>query len=371
MKIVKVQLHPVAVERQYSTVIARAGGAAKEAVSKSHFLFVELRTAEGDAGWGEISDIPADELPNTEEHAELLARLMVGRDPFQLEQLHHDLAQHFDLAGSALARYTACALDMAMYDLAGKAAGRPVADLLGGAARRDVHISWVAFIREQVELLREEVREKVREGFTAFKLKVGVDIELDEQRLAVLREEAGERASIKIDANEGWAVDEAIKNIKRLDRYRLAGVETPVPRENPRHIAAVRRHSKVPILEHVRDLQYGLALIKAEAVDVFNIATTGAGGLWPARKIVALAESAGVGLLIGSTVELGPGTLAQLHLAGTTRNLVLPSDLVGPGLYQRDVLEKPLEYRKGRLAVPTGKGLGGSVSREKLAAAQG
>jgi muconate cycloisomerase len=143
-------------------------------------------------------------------------------------------------------------------------------------------------------------------------------------------------------------------------------VETPVPRKEPADIAAVRKQVEVPILEHVNDAAYGLALLKAGAVDVFNVATTGAGGLWPARQIVALAQAAKIGVLLGSTVELGPGTLAQLHLAATVPNLSLPSDLIGPGMYRADVLARPLAYRQGKLDVPQGAGLGGAVDREKL-----
>ena len=126
------------------------------------------------------------------------------------------------------------------------------------------------------------------------------------------------------------------------------------------------RKVDVPILEHVSSGEYGVALLKAEAVDYFNLATTGAGGIWPARQLVSLAEAAGVGVLIGSTVEMGPGTLAQLHLAAVTPNLTLPSDLIGPGMYKSDVLARPLAYAKGKLRIPTGPGLGGEIDRAKL-----
>jgi muconate cycloisomerase len=256
---------------------------------------------------------------------------------------------------------------MAMYDLQGKATKQPIYNLLGGKVRNDVVISWVAYIREELDLLRAEMREKVAQGFRAFKLKVGVDIELDEERVALAREIGGKEISIKVDANAGWSVAEAAKNIRRLNRFQLAGVETPVPRENPADIAAVRKQVDVPILEHVGTLEYGLALAKADAVDVFNLATTGAGGIWPARQIVSLAEAAGIGVLLGSTVELGPGTLAQLHLAAITPNLTLPSDLIGPGMYTRHVLTKPLQYQEGKLIVPAGSGLGGDVDTKQFA----
>ena len=367
MIIQSVKLHSAVNQRQYATVIAKEGGAAKRAVANSHFIFVEVTADNGLTGWGEISDIEPDEVPkNPAEYEALLGDFLRGRNPFEIQKLHHDIRQHFDLENSALARYASCALDMVMYDLAGKATSRPAYDLLGGAVRKDVTISWVAFIREDLDLLREEIREKRKQGFQAYKLKVGVDIELDEERVAIAREVAGKDASIKVDANEGWSVAQAPKNIRRLNKFNLAGVETPVPREVAADIAAVRRQVDVPILEHVSDLKYGLELVKAEAVDVFNIATTGAGGIWPARQIVTLAESANVGVLLGSTVEMGPGTLAQLHFAATVPNLTLPSDLIGPGLYRKDVLEKPLAYRNGKLHIPTGPGLGEEVNRDKL-----
>lgn len=367
MQIRSVKLHPVQATRLYPTVIAQEGGKPKRTVSKSFFYLVEVIADDGLTGWGEISDIEIEELPkNPKEYEATLSSFLTGRDPFAVQKLHADLAEHFDLKNSSLARYTSCALDMAMYDLQGKSTKRPVYDLLGGAVRKEVVISWVAYIREDLDLIREEVKQKCSEGFKAFKLKVGVDIDLDEQRLAVLRETAGKDASIKVDANEGWSVREAPRNINRLNKFHLAGVETPVPRENPADIAAVRRQVRVPILEHVNTIDYGLSLIKAGAVDAFNVATTGAGGLWHARQIIALAQSAKVGVLLGSTVEMGPGTLAQLHFAATVPNLTLPSDLIGPGMYTDDVLVEKLRYHQGKLAIPTGIGLGGEVDREKL-----
>jgi muconate cycloisomerase len=368
MKITSLKFRPVAVERQYGTVIAKEGGKARATVAKSFFYFLSLTTDTGLTAWGEISDIDPDELPkDPAEYAQLLLDFVRDRNPFEVQRMHADARQHFDMSGS-LGKAAACALDMAMYDLQGQSAGCPVYDLLGGAVRKSVDISWVAYIREDLDALREEIRQRVAEGFRAFKLKVGVDIELDEKRVALVRELAGAEASIKVDANEGWSVKDAPENIRRLDKYRLDGVETPVKRDNPADIAAVRKQVKVPILEHVNDLAYALALLKADAVDVFNISCPGAGGIFPARQIVAMAQAAKLGVLIGSTVELGVGTLAQLHLAATVPNLTLPSDLIGPGMYKRDVLKTPLRYREGKLDVPTGVGLGGQVSADNLKA---
>ena len=366
MQITKLILYPACVPRRYTTVIAQEGGNAKHPVDQSHFFFLELSTNTGLTGWGEISDIEPSELPNAHVYEELLQSFVIGRNPFDIQRMHREFRDQFPPEVSPLGRLTSCALDMAMYDLQGKATARPVWQLLGGAVREQVVISWVAYIREDLELIRDEIRERTAEGFTAFKLKVGVDIELDEARLAATREVAGEKASVKVDANEGWSISEAASNIKRLARFGLDGVESPVPRENPADIAVVRRQVDVPILEHVADISYGLSLIKADAVDVFNLATTGSGGLWPARQISVLAQSAGIGILLGSTVEMGPGTLGQLQLAATIERLALPSDLIGPGMYTSDILVEPLSFERGTLRIPRGAGLGGTVDKTKL-----
>ena len=127
-------------------------------------------------------------------------------------------------------------------------------------------------------------------------------------------------------------------------------------------IASVRREVDVPLIEHVVTPDDALDYIRHDSLDYFNIATTGCGGIHPARQIAQMAETAGVGLLLGSTVEMGPGTLAQIQLAASIRGLTLPSDLVGPGLYADDVLAQPLTYIDGHLAVPGTIGFGPDIT---------
>ena len=140
--------------------------------------------------------------------------------------------------------------------------GREAVHLLGGPVRDSV-LTMCLLGNPDVAQDIADARSYRAKGYNCFKLKVGVDIELDEKRLAIVREVAGKEASIKVDANEGWSVQAAPAHIRRLNKYNLAGVETPVPRANPADIAAVRRQVKVPILEHVNDIAYGLALVKA------------------------------------------------------------------------------------------------------------
>jgi muconate cycloisomerase len=366
VKIIDVELTPFNVRRRYATQIAQEGGGAREVVEASPFLFLRATTDTGHIGWGEISDIEPDEVPEVEAWREKVAAALVDRNPVDIARHHADWAETFPdppgIGGSSLNRLTRAGLDMVCYDLVSHATSTPVCRLLGGEWRDRIHISWVAFIRDDLQLLREEIAEKCAEGFTAFKLKVGVDIDLDEQRLAVMRDTAGPEASIKIDPNGGWDQDQAVTNIGRLARFDLDGVETPVGGRDPAEIAAVRREVDVRLIEHVSTPVDALEYIRHESLDVFNIATTGCGGIFQARRIAQMAETAGVGLLLGSTVEMGPGTRAQVQLAASIRGLTLASDLVGPGLYAEDVLTEPPTYVDGCLEVPRTIGFGAGIT---------
>ena len=366
MKITDVQLIPFDVRRRYATRIAQEGGGACEVVESSPFLFIRATTDTGHVGWGEISDIEPDEVPEVEDWHKAISTVLLDRDPIDIARHHAEWAEIFpdpaDMRGSSLHRLTRAGLDMVCHDLVSQATEMPVCQLLGGKWRDRVRISWVAYIRDDLLLLREEIAEKCAEGFTAFKLKTGVDIDLDEQRLAMMRETAGPDASIKIDPNGGWDRDEAVINIRRLARFGLDGVETPVGGRDPAEIASVRRETDVRLIEHVVTPGEALEYIRHGSLDVFNIATTGCGGIFPARRIADMAETAGVGLLLGSTVEMGPGTLAQVQLAASIRGLTLASDLVGPGLYAEDVLAEPPVYVDGCLEVPRIIGFGTGIT---------
>ena len=221
------------------------------------------------------------------------------------------------------------------------------------------------FIRD-VESLEMEVSEKIAEGFNAFKMKVGINTKNDEERLRKVREVAGDDAVIKLDANSGWTFDEAVENLKVLEKYNPAGIETPIPYLDIEGKAKLRKLTGIPVLEHVNTLDYALELIKHNAVDVFNVCTTGAGGLKKAQKIFTLAETAGIPCLLGSTIESGVGTAAQLHLAASSSLVTWPSDLVGPKMYVNDVLKTPFTWDKGYMVVPEGNGWGVEIDFDLL-----
>ncbi len=366
MKIVDLRLHPVAVARQYATLTSggQEGRQNPDAVpvELSYFYILELETDSGIVGIGEISDIDpkmrlGDGSPmEIDNVSHKLRTQLLGRDPTNFEQLVRDV----DFGG-----LVNCAIDTACYDILGKVSGISATTLAGGRYRESVWVSWVAYIREP-EAMAPEIEEKLGQGFDAFKFKVGRDIDLDEERIKLFRQIGGPDLNLKLDANAAWDVDEAISYIRRLEKYDISGVETPIDKVNVTGMAQVRKAVGTPILEHVSTPEYALELVRHEAVDVFNVSTVGCGGIYRAKKVIALAEATGLEVLLGSTVELGVGTAAQLALAASSARVDWPSDLIGPLMYVDDVLLEPWEWENGYLRVPSGAGLGVTLDSQKL-----
>jgi muconate cycloisomerase len=359
MKIADVRVYPlVTIRRRYPTVISvqiHADGITP--VEQSYFVIFELIADNGLRGIGEVSDIPEESLPDLGQLKADLHRALVGRSPYDVALLLQSFSAESGEKRTLGTRLYDCAVDMALYDLQGKAAGVPVYRLLGGKQRDAVPISAVIYIRDPA-LVAEEVRERLGQGFRDFKLKVGLGIDHDEASLAAVRETAGPGAKIKIDPNGAWTVEEAVRCLRRLEKYDVAGIETPIPKADMAGKVALKRETSIPVLEHVGDAEFALECVRTGAVDVLNIALCGCGGIYRALKVAAVAEGAGIPCLMGSTLELWPGTAAQAQFAAAIPPLGYPSDLVGPMMYQSDVVREGWSYHEGALPLPDAPGLG-------------
>ncbi|MCC7265068.1 MAG: mandelate racemase/muconate lactonizing enzyme family protein [Candidatus Latescibacteria bacterium] len=359
MKITGVQIRQVQVPRQHRTIVGTGVdtpvAGVGDAPTRSRFAFLLLQSDEGVCGLGEWSDLEAGLEPAALRGP--LESLLLGRNPFDLEAIF--TAFPFD-------RSTRCAVDSALYDLMGKALGVPVYELLGGCYRPQVEVSWVVYIR-QPELIGEEIARMRDRGFGAFKLKVGSRIDHDETCVRIIRETAGPGARLKLDASGAWTLAEAIEYIPRLAQYGLQAVESPVQGRGAADLARVRQAVEVPIIEHVWDRwDYVLELVRHQSVDIINLFPEGCGGLFRCKKVLALTEAAGIGALLGSTVELGVGTAAQVHLGVSSPGITLPSDLIGPAMYREDVITQPFAYEGGALVPPSGPGLGVELDLAQL-----
>ena len=385
MHIQKVRIRAVAVPRVYDTRVADAGGHA-QAKTQSLYYVLELISNTGAIGLGEISDIELSwNVPTPNALCTLLYPLG-GSDPLR----HQDT---WETATAALPKVLhpelrsllSAAVDTALLDLVGQHYNAPLHVLLGGSHRTRIQVSWVAFIRT-VEEIEDEISSKVAEGFTAFKLKVGNEPDMDIERVRLCRRIAGPEAYIKVDASGQWEEQEAIEQINALADVGADAVETPLraaaralAKDTPELVnekaedvaaalARVRERVPIELIEHVSDFEerFALELIAQRAIDVFNVVPVQAGRLQRAQRLLHLAESGGLTALIGSTVELGIGTAAAAHLATACASVSVASDLVGPGLLKGDVVVPTLRYDRGYMRPPSGPGLGVQLDEERM-----
>jgi muconate cycloisomerase len=221
---------------------------------------------------------------------------------------------------------------------------------------------------EEVEPNLNRVQEMLAEGFDLFRVYVGANLEADELFLGQFTDRFGDKASIKsldfsnlLSWRQAW---QATERLAQAAEFMLA--ESIAPENDFEGMHEYRQRSRRPVSEHVHHIHHSWQLISRGCVDILNISPYVLGGLRASLRLIALAEAAHTGVLIGTTQELNLGTAAVAHLGAVARVLDYPSDNTGPYLYTGDVVKKRLTYENGYLMVPQGLGLGLEVDEQVL-----
>ena len=365
MKITGVESIPVRVPIREHLAIRAKGGFH----SVSPFLLVRITTDEGITGLGEVSCTPRwsgeDQVTAAHFIDTILAPLVTGHDPRNIERLSH-------AAGRALAGhpFTKAALEMAMWDILGKAAGLPVYRLLGGPVREFVPTKWSISGLEPPRAA-EIAAWAVEQGFRTMKVKVGIDPDHDVARVRAVREAIGSDVRLGVDANGAWDVSTAIRLVNKLREFDIYFVEQPVPPGDPNWLAEVRARVGIPVIadESVYTAHDALSILRAGAADTLSIYVGKAGGIGPARKIAAVAEAAMAGCTVGSNLEMGVGSAAMIHLAMATTGITAdqyPCDIIGPMFYTDELLAEPLPITGGKARPHERPGLGVELDEAKV-----
>lgn len=356
MKITSVETIPVQVPIDQGRAV-RGGRGAHTA---SPFLLVRLHTDEGLVGLGEVSCTPiwSGEDQVTAAHCirAYLAPLLVGADPTEAERLSARMGRA--LAGNI---FTKAGVEMALWDLVGKAAGLPLYRIFGGAVRDFVPTKFSVSGQEPARAAAIAAW-AAEQGFRAMKVKVGMEPEQDVARVRAVREAVGPDVRLGVDANGGWAPRVAVQTIRRLCELGIVFAEQPVAPLDVAWMAEVRRQVPVPVIadESLSTLQDAMALARAGAADVLSI-YVGKGGIGAGRKVAALAEAAGLTCTVGSNLELGVASAAMIHLAMASPGIgaeEFPCDILGPFFYEGDVLAEPLPIAAGSARPLERPGLG-------------
>jgi len=338
------------------SVYGKAFQSALGTSTRSEHGLVFIDTDEGITGIGEISSIfKRRGRLLCREVDQLLGPALVGEDPFRIAYLLQKMERALD--GSQVAK---AGLEMALYDICGKALNTPVYNLLGGQARDRVPLSFSIPFGQPAEMSRF-ARDLVGQGYQTIKLKVGIDARRDLETIRCVREAVGPDIQIRVDANMAWRTPkEAIERITAMQPYQLQLVEQPLQPRDLDGLAFVRAHVGVPIMadESVWTPQDAMEVIRRGAADVVNVYVSESGGLFNATRTFAMCEAAGIPCMIGSMPEFGLGTAACIHLGVSMTNLGFDSDTCGVLYHAEDLLAEPLHIEGGFAYPPTGPGLG-------------
>jgi muconate cycloisomerase len=305
---------------------------------------------------------------------DVLAPAIAGLDPLDIESIHivmdRAIKGHF---------YAKAAVDMAMYDLAGKTLGIPAHRLLGGKVRARVPVCHSIGIMPP-DAAVAEASEVIGEGIRFIKLKIGYDLERDVETLRQVRAAVGDGVSITVDANQAYpSASTAVAALRRMEPYNVLFAEQPV--QGIVAMAEVARRVGIPLMhdEGAWTPQDVLNIYERRAGDIISLYTTKPGGLWPAKKVAAVAEAAGFLCNVNGSAETGVGNAANLALAGSTPVVSYPCVIpvtrieghmpskVANAFFTDDIITAPFGFTDGALEVPDGPGLGFTIDPVKLA----
>jgi len=324
---------------------------------------IKISTDEGVSGFGEVCplgsaymDAYARGIPSGIEE---VGYALIGSDPTSIKPVN-------DLMDTAMSghNYIKSVIDIACWDILGKVTGVPVCTLLGGQYVEDFPL-YRAISQNTPEKMAEDVERFRSEGYHQFQLKVGGNPDEDIKRIKAALHIVKQGDILIADANTGWLPHQAIRVVNALadrDFY----VEQPC--RTLEECLVIREHTQLPMVldEVMTGVGPFLKAYEKHGMDAINIKISRVGGLTKAKQLRDLCERLGIIM----TIEVSWGgditTTAIAHLVGSTRPEFLFTSTDFNSYIDTSIAEDAPRRNNGRLAVPSGPGLGISVDEEKL-----
>ncbi len=352
MKITKVRLGRISVPLRtpFKTAL--------RSVSSVEDVIVEIHTDCGAVGYGEApptgaitGDTTGAIIGAIQDH---ISKTIVGRDVDEFETLLQSVQKC--IVGNSSAK---AAVDMALWDLYGQLYNIPVYKLMGGA-RKQIVTDITISVNDPDTMVRDSLIALER-GYDCLKMKVGINPELDVQRLSAVRNAVGKDVVIRIDANQAWTPQQAVKILNKMQEQGLdiELVEQPVKAHDFEGLKYVTERSYVPVLadESVFSPEDAMTIMKMGAANLINIKLMKCGGLYNALKIASAAEVFGVECMIGCMLEAKISVNAAVHLA-CAKNIITKVDLDGPVLCKEDPIMGGAVFNEKQITVSDAPGLG-------------
>lgn len=360
MKIIKVEAFPAPLPLRKSFAIALG------TMTHSPNVVVRVTTDEEIMGYGEASTWHVvygyDQQSVVQAIERYLGPAVIGTDPLDIEGIVSRM--DFVLPKNRMAK---AGIETACQDVRGKAAGLPLVRLLGGGNPEAVEVIAAVDIvpPSEAETL---TRLWVEKGFGCIKIKVGLDVLEDVERVRVVRETAGPGMRLRVDGNQGYDRASAMKACKAFEAFDLQWIEQPLPEWDFEGMAALARNFSTPIAvdESIAGLHDVYRVATTGAADVINIKIAKCGGITNSLKIAHAAEAAGLPCFLGGCIETGVGTAVALHFGACCPNLVPAIEIPGSEVFTDDIVFEHLVPDHGMIPLPPGPGIGVHVRVDKL-----
>lgn len=329
---------------------------AYETVSHTSNIILKLDTGTGLTGWGcaapdkEVTgETPEDVINNIEK---VVIGLLKEQSPFQIAKITHLIKQLLPGASSTLAM-----VDMALHDLMARKAKIPLYQLLGGY-RNEIPTSITIGILPLDETL-ERAKNYLKNGFSILKLKGGLSLPEDIEKVLKLRENFGDSFLLRFDANQGYSTEESFEFISKTNSANIEIFEQPTSQKREERLGEVSQNNDIRVMadESLKTLKDAFRLTRNDLIDMVNIKIMKVGGILESQHINSVAKAAGVEVMVGCIDECALGISAGLHFTLSRANIVC-ADLDG----HLDLLEDPFtglfQLKNGVLSPSTHPGLG-------------
>lgn len=290
-------------------------------VSDFETILLKMETDEGITGYGEAAPfayVTGDSIETALAVGKELRQRLLGQDPVAIERLHEIMDGMYAYNSAIKA-----AFDIAAYDIAAKKMGVPLYRYLGGYGDT-MELDTTIGIGAPEEMARI-CQEWVDKGFGILKIKLGENPARDVARIAAIRSAVGEQVILRVDANQGWLVKDAIRTIRALEPYHVEMIEQPVAHWDLNGMREVRENVTTPVFadESCHTPIDAAVLAKDRVVDGINIKLMKCDGLYKAGQINAIAQASGVACMVGCMGESRIGNLAGMHFVAAHKNVTI------------------------------------------------
>jgi galactonate dehydratase len=348
--------------------------------TKKHWIFVKVTTDEGIVGWGE-SYSQSDREEAIVCHLKQFGRYLVGRDPFQIKHLVTMLKDDYIHRRGSMEYFSALSgLEIALWDIVGKACNQPVHNLLGGRYRDRLKVyanGWAYHARTPADIARA-AEAVVTRGFKALKfdpflLPVRTFIDKDAERHAVAmvaaaREAVGDDVEILVECSRRFNTKIALRFAKAIEEFRPYWLEEPVPAFELEGLNEIRLATTTPVVsgETLYTKDDFRALIGARAVDILNPDISVCGGLLELKEIATHAEAYMIGVSPHNYNSTTVSLAATLQASAGMPNFLLTEYFLSFDELGRTICKAPLEPVDGFMRVPDTPGIGIELDEKVL-----